>query len=330
MKHKIVVLSDLYWDHHLMTVTEEEVRNFTIADIEKERYYCLRKYATLIKHEAPTLVLFAGDLTGDGSCGHGYHNVFKILLLILESQEIPSLCIGGNHDKEEYYGAVVEMISHLEFAQEISNRCVQVNGLNILGIPFETSKDKRKLKKVLRENPQSIDIVLAHSELKRRTWLFDLDTSIIVTGHFDQKMAGIDGRVFISLNNNWRDDFTYATLAFEEIDSVTAEFIFIIDPYESRFSETKEHLTTNKINTIYTINDQEMKIEKSLVPITDNRRLDLNDFRGMSLKHGIEYLLECKRKGSKPDANTVNKLNQLYVYEDFKFSKTMIWDYLGR
>jgi len=121
---KVLFLSDLNWQNHLRSISDDEVYNFKISHLKKTRFQSIAKYFSIVEYEAPDLVLFAGDITGDGSCGHGFHNAFKLLLLLLEHHSIPSKFISGNHDPNLYYKQLLAFIPSLKFCEEISNKKV--------------------------------------------------------------------------------------------------------------------------------------------------------------------------------------------------------------
>lgn len=326
--HKIVVLSDLYWDNYHRSISDGEVYGFTIDKLSSSRYFYIRKYAALIMDEKPTLVLLAGDLTGDGSCGHGYHNAVKILLLVLESQGVTSLLISGNHDEPQYYDQVATFVNDLEYAHEISGMNYHHQGLSIVGVSYDLSNDKRKLKKIISDHKGATDIVVAHSPLKRRPWLFDFESKAIFTGHFDQKLTAIDGQIFVSLNNNYHNDFTYATLHMD-CDKVVTSYKFVLDNMLVSFEEPTDNLVGDKIKPFYLINEHKIPIESEVIRLTQGREINLIDLRGVVLKAGVQLMRSAKKEGNNLLPAQVSMLTSKYVYKDFRFSKTMIKDYLG-
>jgi len=90
---KVLFLSDLNWHPHLRSISNAEVLQFTESDLQKDRYQRITRYISIVDKEHPDLVLLAGDITGDGSCGHGFQNALKIFFLLLESRKIPSYFI---------------------------------------------------------------------------------------------------------------------------------------------------------------------------------------------------------------------------------------------
>lgn len=330
MKEKVLVLSDLFWESHLKGLTEKEVNTFTLKKLGKSRYHCIKKYASIVVHEKPSIVLFAGDITGDGSCGHGYERAFIMLLMVLESQGIPSITIPGNHDPEEHYAEVRKRISLLKYAQEGSDKRIEIKGKRILGIPYATTKRKKKLKKLINQYKGQVDIVLAHSPLKRRTWLFDFNAPLVVTGHFDQKLTSIFETVFISLNNNWEDNVSYASVVMSARNKVKwAEYCYMIDRHITRIKEKRSNLLENKVNPIYHIDDHPIQIQDETIPISPAHKLSLADFRGVFFKHGVQTLIKKKNEGVRLSSSEKKQLTSLYVHSDFKFSSTMIKDYMN-
>ena len=74
----ILVLSDLNWSAHLRGLTAEDVYAFTEEDLESHRFERIRRYFEIILKENADLVLFAGDVTGDGFC---YDSIVQISAL---------------------------------------------------------------------------------------------------------------------------------------------------------------------------------------------------------------------------------------------------------
>jgi len=170
----LLILSDLNWHAHLRSMSKSEIENFDATRLTLDRYQRIRRYLQIIEEEKAEVVLFAGDVTGDGFCGHGFQYAFLLLLTLLEQRKIQSYFISGNHDPSANYQVVVDQVKNFQFTQEISDQLVQFNGINILGINYNQSKSKRTLKAFIKKHQEGADIVVAHSQLKRRIRLFDI------------------------------------------------------------------------------------------------------------------------------------------------------------
>ena len=201
----ILILSDLNWHTDSKRINREDIlllyENPTVQ--QSNRFRTIIKYYDLVKFEKPDLVIFAGDVTGDGSCGHGFQNAFFYFLTLLQISGYQTLFIKGDNDLEQYYSSVTDNISHLPLIQEISDKAIKVNGLKILGIGFDTSADKKSLQSFLDIHvKKTYDIVLCHAQLKRRTVLMKLDCDCLITGHFDNKLFKMGSKVFLSHSND--------------------------------------------------------------------------------------------------------------------------------
>jgi predicted phosphodiesterase len=174
-----------------------------ISDIQWE--FPERNIQEVLKREIvdknPSLVLFAGDVINDGMNSEEHTTEFIELLEYLEELEITSFTIEGNHDEYSNYSAVVERCSNLEYAKEISAEVAEFDDLRILGVPYSYTHQLGKARRIGDEFPGNYDIVLAHAESSKRIWLFELDTQLIVTGHFATELCQVDDYVFASMSS---------------------------------------------------------------------------------------------------------------------------------
>jgi predicted phosphodiesterase len=347
---KILTLSDLCWERKLQKIKNEEVKRFKERDLEKEKYSGIKKYFSLIKEEKPDLILFAGDITGDGSCGHGYQNAMKILLKILEANEIQSFFISGNHDEFDYFNELINFSNDLQFSKEISNQFIEFKGIKILGISFDKSKNKTEFKELIKANNQKVDIVLSHAELKRRIWLFDLNTDFVITGHFDKKLTSVEGKIFVSLDND-TSNISYCTLTFDDDTDVKIRYVLKKRDEIIEFTESSRNLRLNKPNGYFTNNGErkEISIEEKKLSIREilekqkegelleklmeentDRNEDLKYLRGFDFKEAIERIRKVKNENKLLSDNEFDNLLRLKIDSFYQISKSMIIDYTGK
>jgi|GEM_PF-3422710 len=333
----IVILSDLNWEAHLRSVTEREVADFQKSDLEISRYDSLLRYYSIIQEENADMVLFAGDVTGDGSCGHGFHYVFIMLLKLLENDKTLSAYISGNHDEECYYRLVNEYVEGLQYAQEISNQTAEILGLKVLGINYYQSKSKTQLKKVLTDASEEYDIVLAHSQLKRRIRLFELNTDYIFTGHYDRKLLYHDSTAYVSLDND-AYEISYAVIQksknssdliaikVRESDDVTISL-------EEKIDHIKNGIRSNKlsINNVPTIEID--PIESAPLSALTNGRRDysyLKYIRGIQYQRSMQTMQKLKAKIELDESDLpLKEVLRLQIINNYRISESMIEDYLG-
>lgn len=311
---KILVLSDLHWASPLKSTSNHTVNKFCKEDLGKKKYQVIQQYWSFVEEHQPNLVLFAGDITGDGGCGHGYQNAMKILLKTLEERKIPSFFISGNHDEVAYYQELVAFSEGLTYSKDISDQVVDFQGIKILGIPYSTSTRKSALQQLIKKTTEKVAIVLAHAELKRRTWLFDLHTDCIITGHFDKKMSWIDNKVFVSLENDF-PSISYCCLEMEKENVVAVDYFLVDNNRTTNFRQQAKDWTHNKGTA--------PKMGKLF------GELDRNYLQGQNLKEAIERIRAVKNKKELLSPKELKHLLSLKFAEQHKISKTMLVDYVG-
>lgn len=335
---KVVVLSDLNWERHLKNISDEQVMAFTLSDLKLGKYNRIQRYYNIIIHEKADLVLFAGDITGDGSCGHGYHNAMKILLLLLEYKRIPNRYISGNHDEIGFYDNLKKFSGSLEYSDEISNKICTIEKVSILGLSFDTTKSKSKLKKILKENKSGADIIIAHSEIRRRIRLLDIPSKVIVTGHYDRKLFGVRDRIFIALDND-SEEASYCTIRYLSRNDIRVNYcIRIHDGRTLRLSDTCSNLQSYNSNPILTIDhkptlditDLEHHPDEALINKSGEMWLYMKYLRGQSYRAVMESMFRIKHNlPSTPFHIPKSKLKGIQLTPGYKLSASAIRDYLG-
>lgn len=321
----VLILSDLFWSKSSKEVNLKDLQMIKIKNKipNTKRFSSINEYVNLISINKPDTILFAGDLTGDGSCGHGFHFAFLCLLQFLENNKINSVFVRGNHDLHEYYSIVEKYCEDLKFTQEISGKLVKVNELKIVGLSYYDTKDKLRLKEIISRN-YKVDFVLAHAELFRRSWLFDFDAKFIVTGHYDYKFNNISNKIFLSFFNDG-DHLSYSVINIQnETETIT---------YFLHFNSCNSiKISANKKNGEFSF--LPIKNEETNPTLLKHHKLFLKDLIGTEFKNGLEFLLNFKfnysRSNLKLDQNTFKRLTKLEVNFSKKFSKTLIIDYLGK
>jgi len=302
-KLRIVVLSDLNWSSWLKTITASELEDFNLGKLNIDRYERIKRYYDIIIKEEADLVLFAGDVTGDGFCGRGFHLAFVLLLKLLDEKNIESVFISGNHDVSPYYDYLLEHVKDFKYTQDTSGKLTTVRGLKILGVSYDTSKSKRALKSLIRSNTEPVDIVLAHSTIKRRIRHFDFKTQYIFTGHYDRKLFMHRQIAYVSLDND-SDEVSYAVLQKTKLSGDNIQIKIRRDATTTfSFKERVSDLLANNRNSILCVNDK---------PSFDLIKLE----NASDLPLGIYDL-------------TLNQIHGLPITASYKISESMIEDYLG-
>jgi len=334
---KVIVLSDLNWERHLVSVREEEVEFFSRQMLKMDRYFSIARYYNIIQSEKVNLVLLAGDITGDGSCGHGYHNALKILIKLLNEDRIHVGFIGGNHDEPRYYESVVDYAKKLEYAYDLNNNSTNLLGIDVLGVPYDTSHSKRKLKSIIKKHEDDVyHIVLAHAELKRRIWTLDFNAELVVTGHYDRKLCGIEDKVFVALDND-SNQSSYLTISYHKNQTDLEFKMKENNGLLIAYPETMKALLNNNLTDTLTINRRRQEPIDNFESAEDKEFTSdgsplhyLKYLRGEGFKMAAEYIRLVKKKPSVERPSIFKQLLNIPITPLFNCTKSMINDYLGK
>jgi len=336
-KKNIIVLSDLNWSAHLRNLSPDQVRSFSVQDLADDRFERIRRYYEIILKEDADLVLFAGDITGDGFCGHGYQHAFIVLLSLLEAKEIHSVFISGNHDPAENYDIVKDWVADYQYTQEISGEITNIDGIKILGVNYDCSISKRSLSKLITESPKDLDIILAHSQIKRRIRHFDFESSYIFTGHYDRKLLAHRNSIFVALDND-SEEVSYAVVNKQEHlpDQIS---IKIRQNNELTFSYTEQshNLLVGQRNSILKVNDQPsfdlLKLENASgesLSRDGEHYLYLKYLRGINYACSLDTMFKVANNTPLGVGDlSLNQIHKLPITANYKISESMIEDYLG-
>ena len=333
----ILILSDLNWHTDSKRINREDIlllyENPTVQ--QSNRFRTIIKYYDLVKFEKPDLVIFAGDVTGDGSCGHGFQNAFFYFLTLLQISGYQTLFIKGDNDLEQYYSSVTDNISHLPLIQEISDKAIKVNGLKILGIGFDTSADKKSLQSFLDIHAKkTYDIVLCHAQLKRRTVLMKLDCDCLITGHFDNKLFKMGSKVFLSHSND-SEVINYSSIV-SSSNGMSYTYVF---HHTKKRLDIKYRLTPSSGMDSLHINEVPVEIEQYenlKLPQSSYDRdknalaLSIKFLRGRTYKQGLKLMHKLKSGKLEMDKSLITKHMKDHITAKHKLSRTMLADYLGR
>ena len=183
-------------------------RILALSDIFWRRRPTLTTLINLVEETQPALVLIAGDLVNDGP-GPNLKNWAKVRFAFwqeaakffdyLEAKAVQCYFIRGNWDEVSEYDAL--MARPYEHIQEISHKIVTFNNIKILGIPHSFTNKLSTMRGVQSLCPEPVDIILTHAVGTRRVRLFELPTQMIITGHFDERLAVIRKKVMISFSS---------------------------------------------------------------------------------------------------------------------------------
>ena len=332
---RVVILSDLNWHAHLRSISEHEIAEFSEVDLQKDRYERIARYFSIVIKEQADLVLLAGDITGDGGCGHGFQNALKLLLKLFEGRGISSKFISGNHDPIENYDDLLQYTAKLKYTEEISNTSCTFEGLHILGINYDCSASLSRLKQLIADHQDTtFHICLAHSEIKRRLRLFHTKAQLIVTGHYDRKLMPFQHAMYIALDNDWAE-VSYGTAEFNKKGLVSASLHIRQDPQTT--VTLKQDYPIAIENHIMTANGHPALDLSKIETYPDSQLTDdggeswvyLKHIRGMNLRKAFHTLSTLKRGGElSPTDLTKAEIYKLRVTDKYEVSRSMIADYL--
>jgi calcineurin-like phosphoesterase family protein len=320
---KILVLSDLDWNKESKEISDIDIAEFPIkkdfSSSEHRVYFRSLKfrsfwrYRSIIEEAKPNIVLLAGDITGDGYCGHGFHKALFLLFCYLESIKTTTFFIIGNHDYPQKRGQpifkatnpnfkyILEKIKGLKYIKYIAGQVVDYEGIKILGLDYQDTYNKTTLQDLISKN-HSLDIVLAHCHSHRRIWLFDFDTDYVITGHWDQNIGLIENKAFISMVNDTPEDINYCTIEFNKNHEVITYYNF--------------NSIINKIQTYKAIRKGK----------TFNYKPNSSELTNTEFCDAVGLMRKTKRIGVLKISQVEREQLESIIW---KFSKVFFTDYLG-
>lgn len=280
---KFFCVSDIYWEHPTIDIVER-LRG-QIDDID------------------PDAVLFAGDVIGDGRNEKKHPEEFMEVLSYLESQGVSSFIVQGNNDEVPAYSKLKKEISVLSHATEISKKVVYFEGTKILGVPFSYTNKLGDVRQIGDQFPESYDIVLAHAQKSRRIWLFELDTDLIITGHFSEELCQVKDKVFLSMDS------------YPEDSAVIKE----------------DEISYNRFNPGLGVDTTTVSIEEETKQIQNRKRVKespgFQSLTNSSYSEQAELLLLAKEEIEQHGKNEEEVVRRLLARD---IPKTHIKEYIGR
>lgn len=302
------------------------------------RFLSVNYYWSLVLKERPDLVLLGGDLSGDGSCGHGYHTAFYYLLCLLDLAKVTTLFISGDNDIENYYKQVTDNLGQFKYVHEVSGKIFNHKGLRIGGISFQISNSKKLLKKTIGDFKNKVDIILCHSPLKRRTSLLAFQVPYVITGHFDNKICKVRNSIFLSFSNDSKI-INYGCMEEKDGDTeILYNFYNRINKHNLSFSQSVKEMRSGKRNSLIYSDGIPIPISNfESLPLPDSRiakdrnklALSIKYLRGQAYTAIIEFLLES-REIDKMDHQRFQQLKKSFFTAKHKLSRTMVVDFIGK
>ena len=332
---KILILSDLNWRPESKGINRKDILDLMDSGGVipfSTRFLSVRKYWEIVEREEPDLILLAGDVTGDGSCGYGFHTAFFYLLTCIQLRDTRTFFIQGDNDLPDYYQNVLDNIDILPSITEISGKIGTFKGLKILGVPFHIAHKKRDLISVLKEvKGTEIDLVLGHIPLKRRTFLMEMSYKCFITGHFDNKLFPFQDKVFLSCSND------SSLLNYAVIEKSAEEYVytyrFFYPPKDflvsySLMADRSEKLDLNGIPVAmshFELPEQPYKSAEWQEDLIHAVRF----LRGQEYKDSLAYMLNLKKEDLTPSKKELKAKMKNRVTAKHTLSRSMLIDFLG-
>ncbi len=166
-----------------------------LSDIQSDS----RNIFSLIGSVLPNMVLLAGDLVDKIWKHRSSWKRLRSLLMLLDDLSLPTYIVRGNHDIYPHFDWLMSFPYKRVESLDLKNKITKP--ISIIGVPHNFSDDLTKIRTLETDPPPLVDIVISHTESKRRPWLFYIPAKIILTGHFDQQLSVINNRVFISMSS---------------------------------------------------------------------------------------------------------------------------------
>lgn len=200
---RILALSDFNWNVESKSVKMNDVLVMSNAQILNHPSLTKVKfYFDIIKKHNPNLIFFCGDITGDGSCGHGYITPLTCLFKLIESIKVQTRFICGNHDEDLYFESIKKIFVKSKYIKHLTEKVETIGNIKVIGLSFNQTYSNRIFKKIIKESNSKIDFVVCHCHHTKRLNLFDFNTDFIITGHYDLKVINPNSKTFISLDND--------------------------------------------------------------------------------------------------------------------------------
>lgn len=312
---KTLALSDFHWNKDSRDIKLSDTLTMTTADILiNPNFSKVKFYFDIVTKNSPDLLLLCGDITGDGSCGHGYTSSVTAFLKLVESKKIQTRYISGNHDEPEYYDEIKTQFAKSKYVKELTHKVEIIGGMKIIGLSWAQTKTKTSFRQFF--TSEKVNIVVCHCEHGQRLNLFDFNTDFIITGHYDLKVINPNHKTFISLDNDAPEGTNFVTL---DSSSKKTEVAF----YILKFGSTKwTHFKYHKTDKSFTLKDTNYK--PSFIPSFDN----LFYLDNIQLKKAIETIQNKKAIGQKLSSNELTEILKVRINRHLTVSRTFLNSYI--
>lgn len=312
---KTLALSDLNWNGDSRDIKLSEILTMTTYDILNHPNFSKAKfYFEIVIKNTPDLLLLCGDITGDGSCGHGYTSSVIAFLKLVESKKIQTRYISGNHDEPQYYNEIKRQFVNSKYVKELTHNIERIGDMKVIGLSHAQTRTKTSFRQVF--NTEKVDIVICHCDHGQRLNLFDFNTDFIITGHYDLKVINPNHKTFISLDNDSPEGTNYVTI---DSSAKKTEVAFYILKYGStkwtyfKYNKTDKSFKLKNTNHIM-----------SALSTRDN----LNYLDNIQYKKVIEIVLKKKVAGQKLSSKELTELLNVKINRHLLVSRKFLNSYI--
>jgi hypothetical protein len=304
----------LAWNEKSKLVSLDQVLEMNFNEIlDDVNFSKVRSYYKIIKFNSPDVIFICGDITGGGSCGHGYASSIVALLKIIEGLNITTSYISSNHDENIDVIKLDEISTDSKFVKRLTGNIDEVRGLKVIGLSYEQSKNVKSFQKL--KTDVEIDFVISHCNQTNRLHLFDFNTEFTITGHYDFKVINPYGKTLISLYN----DLPWMNYVIIDYSKTSSKFSYYIKEHTdfnwtfikfAKLNGKLKNLETNYVHEKFHVN--------LYIPFITN-----NDY-----EKAIEYILKWKMENQDINSVDLKKLMNVEISPYQNISKSFIKSYI--
>ena len=94
------------------------------------------------------------------------------------------LVVKGDHDEDFEGDYVTKKINRIKDCNEISGKYIEIKGIRFLGLGYNETHYLRRVRPLIEEFQNKIDVIITHCEQKRLPLLSSIKPKLIIRGHF--------------------------------------------------------------------------------------------------------------------------------------------------
>jgi predicted phosphodiesterase len=168
------------------------------------------EYRRMVDYLQPDIVVLAGDFDEPLSYFENFpseHDVKKYFYDFLHYAGTKSkvLVIKGNHDDSKYSDNSsyysINKINRINGCTEISGRFLKINGLNFLGINYESARINANLFPILEKYGNDADVIISHADVGKVPHFTKFKPMVVINGHSRGGVYSVND-ISVVLTNN--------------------------------------------------------------------------------------------------------------------------------